>query len=174
MNFKYSRIRTVYNILIGISSIVMMGCTSQSERHIAVGSWLAQHHDLRVYVDGTAAFDGTAVSWERLSDTSIKLTLSSNNVSKIWEFRVKGRRRLAANDTGRVTANPGGRDSAAVSGRYQPQPVPDWAIEQAKSAPKRAGVLFLIMMARQNGEELGTLYAGVERIDFIREPGSRR
>jgi len=147
--------------------VLLPACKGSQSNHVAVGNWIATGHTLAVYADATAAVDGAAASWEPLSDSTIKLRILINNNKSIWEFSVAGEPR-------QVTASHENIPTSSIEKEVRTddqkgEPVPDWALKQAFGDNSMNGVDFMIMTAKRDGTELGTLYAGTNRVDYVRE-----
>ena len=76
--------------LLLFASVSVTACRSGQRMHVSVGEWRTSDHSLIVYRDGAGSYDGIAISWIRLDEEAIRLELTVESRSLLWEFSVQG------------------------------------------------------------------------------------
>ena len=136
---------------------------------------------MQLYSDGALALNGVAGRWDRVDANRVRIFMTRDGRDRIWEFSVAGRG-VAPQD---VPAGSGYDDghSSRPEDLLSPEDLAKWekdpnrpSIEALRQAmrvpdPDSAQSRFerRVRFAVANGKEVGTLSAGGEDIQFLRD-----
>ncbi len=160
--------RNMVSVLL-VGAIAIVGCSKAQVDHIALGSWTATGHSVRIYADHTAAVDGIAATWEPVGSSTVKLALQYNERDVIWEFTVTGEPRSTWRSGEARERSPEDVNTNPPEEYVRGTPPPD-IMDMVERGQGVNIVTFLIDEARLGHGELGTLYTGTNEGYFIREP----